>query len=166
MDLAKPVTSLKFGELTGISRRRVEDLKSAGILVPHSSGRGLAGEESIRGYCSHLRQIAAGRQAREAKTPDLKAATAALREAQKRHYDLKNAAIEGELVPLCQLQPAWNRVTRAVRSAVLAIPGRARFALPHLTVHDASVLEDICRDQLEVAALGDKAPQPDEDVRE
>jgi len=42
---------------------------------------------------------------------------------------------------------------------MLAVPGRARFQLPHLTAHDAEVLAEIVRGQLEAAALAPPAPR-------
>jgi phage terminase Nu1 subunit (DNA packaging protein) len=110
VDLAKPVTSTKFGQLTGLSERRVQALKSAGILVAHSAGRGLDALASVRAYCSYLREQAAGRAAKEAGRLDLKQETAKLKVSQRKHYDLRNSVIEKTHVPLCQLQPAWGRV--------------------------------------------------------
>jgi hypothetical protein len=43
----------------------------------------------------------------------------------------------------------------------MAIPGRARFALPHLSAADQQVLEEICRDQLEAASIVDEPPTID-----
>jgi phage terminase Nu1 subunit (DNA packaging protein) len=40
----------------------------------------------------------------------------------------------------------------------MAIPGRARFRIPHLTAYDVEVLDEILRDQLEAAAFAEKAP--------
>src|SRR5215472_11669964 len=142
--LEAPITAVKLGQLLGISERRVCALKAAGILAAHSAGRGLDIAESVRGYCDHLRCQAAGRQAKELGRLDLKQETARLKVSQRKHVDLKNAVIERTHVPLAALEPSWARVVRAVRGAVLAIPGRARFALPHLSVHDSQVLEEVC----------------------
>jgi len=40
----------------------------------------------------------------------------------------------------------------AIRAQVLGVPGRLRFRLPHLTVYDGQVAEEVCRDPLEAAA--------------
>ena len=68
------------------------------------------------------------------------------------------------MIPAEQIAGSWDRILRAVRSAVLAIPGRARFALPHLTAMDAEAIGQICRDQLEAAALSDTPPAIDVDA--
>ena len=41
---------------------------------------------------------------------------------------------------------------------MLAVPGKARFRLQHLTPRDAEVIGEIIRDQLEAAALTDQPP--------
>jgi hypothetical protein len=41
-----------------------------------------------------------------------------------------------------------------IRDAVLSIPGRVRFDLPHMTAFDQRALAKICRDVLEETAEG------------
>jgi hypothetical protein len=41
---------------------------------------------------------------------------------------------------------------------MLAVPGKARFRLQHLTPRDEEVIGEIIRDQLEAAALTDQPP--------
>ena len=43
-------------------------------------------------------------------------------------------------VKIEDIRPAWARGVLSVSSAILAIPGKARFQLPHLTAHDLEVL--------------------------
>jgi phage terminase Nu1 subunit (DNA packaging protein) len=65
-----------------------------------------------------------------------------------RNKEIKNALLKeleydrarGHPVKIEDIQPAWARVVLAVRSAMLTIPGKARFQLPHLTAHDLDVL--------------------------
>jgi phage terminase Nu1 subunit (DNA packaging protein) len=83
---------------------------------------------------------------------------ARLKIAQRRNYDLKNSILEGSAIPYEAIAPAWARVVRAIRSAMLAVPGKARFRLQHLTPRDAEVIGEIIRDQLEAAALTDQPP--------
>jgi phage terminase Nu1 subunit (DNA packaging protein) len=164
IDLQKPVSAPKFGSLTGLSERRVQALKAAGVLIGHSSGRGLDGVASIRSYCEHLRERAAGRASREAGRLDLKQETARLKVSQRKHIDLKNSVIEGSHVPLSALRPAWGRIMRAVRGGILAAPGKIRFSLPHLSPHDQQVIDDVLRDVL--TEISETPPPPDEDCRE
>jgi len=83
---------------------------------------------------------------------------ARLKISQRKNFDLKNAILEGNVVPYEQIFPAWARVVRAIRSARLAVPGKARFRLQHLTPRDAEVINEIIRDQLTAAALTDEPP--------
>jgi phage terminase Nu1 subunit (DNA packaging protein) len=69
----------------------------------------------------------------------------------------KLAEMDGRLVAVDDLVPAWTRVATAVKLAVLAIPGRARARLPHLTPHDGEALDDLCRAAL-LDALGAVKP--------
>jgi phage terminase Nu1 subunit (DNA packaging protein) len=136
--------------------RTIQNLAKDGIV--QKAGRGqyqLAA--SIRGYVKHLRDQASGRRGNH---PDIDAITegALLKREQRKSYELKNAILAASAVRIEDIAPAWARVVRGVRSGVLAIPGKARFALPHLTAHDAEELGRICRDQLEAAALGDEPP--------
>jgi len=162
LDIERPITAQKFGELTGLSERRVRELKSAGILV--SAGRGIDAPASLQNYCSHLREQAAGRAVREGGRLDLKQETAKLKVSQRKHYDLRNAVIEKTHIPLAVLEPAWARAMRAVRGGILAAPGRIRFALRHLTAHDQQVVDDVLRDVL--TKMADAPPRPDVDDRE
>jgi len=100
-------------------------------------------------------EIAAGRQGNKLNAID---ENARLKIAQRRNYDLKNSILEGSVIPYEAIAPAWARVVRAIRSAMLAIPGEARFRLQHLTPRDAEVIGEIVRDQLESAPLTDQPP--------
>ena len=102
-----------------------------------------------------MREIAAGWQGNELNAVD---ENARLKIAQRRNYDLKNSILEGSAIPYEAIAPAWARVVRAIRSAMLAIPGEARFRLQHLTPRDAEVLNESIRDQLTAAALPDEPP--------
>jgi phage terminase Nu1 subunit (DNA packaging protein) len=95
--------------------------------------------------------------------PDLSTADA-LRVEQALLAAARRRVIEQDVIPAEALAGSWDRILRAVRSAVLAIPGRARFALPHLSAADAETISRICRDQLEAAALGDNPPAIDADA--
>jgi phage terminase Nu1 subunit (DNA packaging protein) len=135
--------------------RSITELTRSGILV----GSGVRGRyllaPSVRNYVRHLREIAAGRQGSELNAVD---ENARLKMAQRRNYDLKNSILEGSAIPYETIAPAWARVVRAIRSSMMAVPGKARFRLQHLTPRDAEVLNEIIRDQLTAAALTDEPP--------
>jgi phage terminase Nu1 subunit (DNA packaging protein) len=145
-DLDAPITAPKLGGLLNLSERRVRELKASGVFPAHLSGCGLDGPVSIRNYCAALAKRAEAREAKRAEALDLRQETAKLKRAQRRHIELKNAVLEGTLVPLEELQPAWSRVARAIMTAVMAAPGRIRFQLPHLAAFDEQVIEDILRE--------------------
>lgn len=140
--------------LLDMNERTIRKYEQVGIFVKAGRGRYLVAP-SVRNYVRHLREIAAGRQGNELNAVD---ENARLKIAQRRNYDLKNAILERNSVPYEAIAPAWARVVRAIRSAMLAIPGEARFRLQHLTPRDAEVIGEIVRDQLEAAALTDQPP--------
>jgi phage terminase Nu1 subunit (DNA packaging protein) len=153
--MAEGITGQSLAGLLDLDIESIRKLTHAGIVV----GSGVRGRyllaPSVRNYVRHLREIAAGRQGNELNAVD---ENARLKIAQRRNYDLKNAILERNSVPYEAIAPAWARVVRAIRSAMLAIPGEARFRLQHLTPRDAEVIGEIIRDQLEAAALTDQPP--------
>lgn len=151
------VTAKVLASLLDLSVVNVHELAKDGTIVKvdGSTGRFLL-ETSVRTYVRHLREIAAGRQGRELNAVD---ENARLKISQRRNIDLKNAVLEGTMVPLEAIRPAWARVMRAIRTAMLAVPSSARFRLQHLTPRDGEIILEIIRDQLEAAAgLDDEPP--------
>jgi phage terminase Nu1 subunit (DNA packaging protein) len=59
----------------------------------------------------------------------------------------------GQLLDATAVEREWAGVLRAVRAGVLAVASRVRARLPHLTAHDAQVLDEELRAAL--AALGE-----------
>jgi phage terminase Nu1 subunit (DNA packaging protein) len=152
--MAEGVPAKTLAVLLDMNDRVVRRLAAEGIIVRAGRNQYLLAP-SVRNYVRHLREIAAGRQGNELNAVD---ENARLKIAQRRNYDLKNAILERNSVPYEAIAPAWARVVRAIRSAMLAIPGEARFRLQHLTPRDAEVIGEIIRDQLEAAALTDQPP--------
>jgi phage terminase Nu1 subunit (DNA packaging protein) len=58
----------------------------------------------------------------------------------------------GELVEAVAVAAEWTGIVRQVRAAILAVTSRVRAQLPHLSAHDAAVLDRELRAALE--ALG------------
>ena len=152
--MAEGVPAKTLAVLLDMDERVVRRLAAEGIIVRAGRNQYLLAP-SVRNYVRHLREVAAGRQGKELNAVD---ENARLKMAQRRNYDLKNAILERNSVPYEAIAPAWARVVRAIRSAMLAIPGEARFRLQHLTPRDAEVIGEIIRDQLEAAALTDQPP--------
>jgi phage terminase Nu1 subunit (DNA packaging protein) len=153
--MAEGITGQSLAGLLDLDMESIRKLSNAGIVV----GSGVRGRyllaPSVRNYVRHLREIAAGRQGNELNAVD---ENARLKIAQRENYELKNSVIRGSSIPYEAIAPAWARVVRAIRSAMLAIPGEARFRLQHLTPRDAEIIGEIIRDQLEAAALTDQPP--------
>ena len=152
--MAEGVSAKTLAVLLDRDERVVRRLAAEGIIVRAGRNQYLLAP-SVRNYVRHLREVAAGRQGNELNAVD---ENARLKMAQRRNYDLKNSILEGSAIPYEAIAPAWARVVRAIRSAMLAVPGKARFRLQHLTPRDAEVIGEIIRDQLEAAALTDQPP--------
>jgi phage terminase Nu1 subunit (DNA packaging protein) len=144
--MAEGITRQSLAGLLDLDMRSITELARSGIVV----GSGVRGRyllaPSVRNYVRHLREIAAGWQGNELNAVD---ENARLKIAQRRNYDLKNSILEGSAIPYEAIAPAWARVVRAIRSAMLAIPVEARFRVQHLTPRDAEVIGEIIRDKLE-----------------
>jgi phage terminase Nu1 subunit (DNA packaging protein) len=154
------ITGQSLAGLFDVDVRSIQELARDGIVIrAKTCGRYLLAP-STRNYIRHLREVAAGRKGSELNAID---ENARLKIAQRRNYDLKNSILEGSAIPYEAIAPAWARVVRAIRSAMLAVPGKARFRLQHLSPRDAEVLNEIIRDQLTAAALTDEPP-PIEDA--
>ena len=154
--MADGVPGATLAALLDLDERTIRKFAVSGIMVRAGKGQYALGP-SVRNYVRHLREAAAGRQGLDARL-NVVDESALLKREQRRNFELKNAVLANAAVPVDAIEPAWARVVRAVRSAMLAVPGRARFQLPHLTAHDAEVLAEIVRGQLEAAALSDKPP--------
>lgn len=63
--------------------------------------------------------------------------------------ELRNKLLRGELVKAADVEREWAGVLRKVRSGILAVTSRIRQQLPHLTAHDASVIDGELRRALE-----------------
>ena len=69
--------------------------------------------------------------------------------------DLRELEVQrrrGQLLEAAAVEREWAGVLRAVRAAVLAVASRVRARLPHLTVHDAQVLDEELRAALQALA--------------
>jgi phage terminase Nu1 subunit (DNA packaging protein) len=146
--------------LLDMSEASVRQYAAEGVFVKAGRGRYVL-SPSVSNYIRHLREVAAGREGKD-KELNLVDEGARLKMVQRRNLELKNAMLEGSMVPVEAIRPAWGRVMRAVRTGMLAIPNKARFRLPHLTAQDAEVIDEIIRDQLEAAAATDTPPPPAE----
>jgi terminase small subunit / prophage DNA-packing protein len=152
------VNAGELAKVLGCGSRTLYAMADEGLVVRRDRGFALAA--SVSTFVRHLQ--AARRDDRPSRS-DLSVIDE-LRTQQSLLAAARRKVIEADMIPAEAIAGAWDRILRAVRSAVLAIPGRARFDLPHLSASDAETIGRICRDQLEAAALGDRPPAIDEDA--
>jgi phage terminase Nu1 subunit (DNA packaging protein) len=140
--MAEGVTRQSLAGLLDLDLSSIAELTRSGILV----GSGVRGRyllaPSVRNYVRHLREIAAGRQGNELNAVD---ENARLKIAQRRNYDLKNAALEGALVSMDDLTEAWGVVVGTIKAMVLSIPSRCQEKLPHLPLGDIEAIRKVAR---------------------
>lgn len=140
------VTLDELAGVLGVNSRNLKTLVSRGVLIRAKRGAyPLA--SSIRRYCAHLREEAAGRDHVKAGS-----GLAIQRERETRAragaLELKNAAARGEMLPAGQVEAMWSDVLRTIRARVLALPSRLQQRLGHLTPHDVATIDRELRDAL------------------
>lgn len=72
---------------------------------------------------------------------------------------LEVARRKGELLDADAVTREWGAIVRQARAALLAVPSRVRARLPHLSAHDAGVIDREIRTALE--ALGTDHADPE-----
>lgn len=120
------MTQADFGTLVGVSRQAIGDLIARGILSSEMSGG-----EMLHAYCSHLREIAAGRLA--AGDLDLATERAGLAKAQKERVEMLNAEKRRELLPAILIEEVLAKAGSRVAGILDAIPGMVKRRVPGLT---------------------------------
>jgi phage terminase Nu1 subunit (DNA packaging protein) len=146
-----------LARLWSCSTREVRLLAERGIAVRVGPGR-YARNKSTQNYIVHLREVAAGRHSKDGSVDAVKAGVQAKLQ-RARLDEIRADMLEAKLISISDVEAAWAEVIFAIRNAVLSIPGRVRFGLPHMTSYDQRVLTGICREVLEETADG-KAPLP------
>ncbi len=61
---------------------------------------------------------------------------------------------EGELLPRAEVERTWANVAAIVKTKLLGVPSRAKHQLPHLSLDDVAVLDELIRESLEEVADG------------
>jgi len=141
------MTADQLGELLGISGRVVRELAQRGII--RKAGRGTYPvRPSVKAYCAHLREQAAGR----AGATSLTAERQRVAKEQADKLALANAVARGEMVSAKSVEAGWASILRDVRAAMLAVPSRCGSNLSHLTSHDVGEIDREIRAALEALA--------------
>ncbi|KAB0269053.1 hypothetical protein [Microvirga brassicacearum] len=150
-DFPRDVSANELAVLWGIASRNVQRLATDGI-IPRSSVRGrFPLKESTVAYLHDLREKAAGRAAGEGGMT-LAAQRSRLTDLQAQEQELKVQKLRGDVISRDEATEGWTKIARAAKAAFLALPSKIRFAIPHLTAHDAVVLGRLCRESLEDVA--------------
>jgi len=108
-------TAAALAALLGVSDRTIRDLAKRGIIVRAEDGFALA--ESVRGYCSHLRELATGRGG-EGAIASATAERARLARMQADLAETKGRKLVGELVEASEVEAEWSAVLRMVRAGM------------------------------------------------
>lgn len=137
-------TTDELADLLGLSANRLLMLSREGHIPRTSRGR-FNRRDAVRAYCEYMRKHPVGRGSAD---PAYTAAKTRAAEAQAEKLETGNALARGELIPAGDVEREWASVLRDVRAAMLAMPSRVQQRLPHLTVHDLSVMDREIRDTL------------------
>ena len=92
---------------------------------------------------------------------DLKGPSYAQSRAIKEAYHAKIAKIQfeqqsGKLVDLDEFKDKWLRVVSATRTALLAVPSKVKSQIPHLTLEEVNLVDELIREALEeISESGD-----------
>jgi len=146
---ADVVSTDELGALLGVTARTVTELGRRGIIRRAGRGRWPLAE-SIRLYCEHLRETAAGRAGADAdgRPLDLAAERAKLARAQRERVELDNAVRRGELVEVEGIRGRYAGMVTAAKSKLLGVPSKAKGRLPHLVIEDIETLEELIHEAL------------------
>src|SRR3954453_13906206 len=138
------MTGPELAGLLGCGPRMVRSLAGRGLVKRARHGR-YEVAASIKTYVGHLREQAAGRIGHDPSI-DIVRENALLRRAKRRMLEIKHERLSGSLISLEEVKELWSCIVVNVRTIALAIPSRAREALPHLSRLDLNTLDDICRE--------------------
>jgi phage terminase Nu1 subunit (DNA packaging protein) len=156
-DVTETMNTNALANLLGLSTRAVRALAARGIVIRRTARGKFRVAESVRGYCAHLREIAAGRGGEEA-VLELSAERAKLAHEQTIGHALKNASLRGELVEASAVEREWGDALRLVRAGMLALPSRVQQRL-NLVAADVAVIDREVRDLLMEIGNGDFTPE-------
>lgn len=143
-----------FAKAIGVSAGRVSQMISKGLPVEADGKIDVArGRLWINLNIDVGRSLAQGQSAfefsEEKHRHTLTAEKTRLAKEQADAAELKNQLLRGELVKASDVEREWAAVLRKIRAGVLSVTSRIRQQLPHLTAHDANVVDAEIRRALE-----------------
>jgi terminase small subunit / prophage DNA-packing protein len=145
------VSANDLGVYLGISGRAVREHAANGVLTKSKKGRYRIPDAIIQ-YCSHFRDLAAGKGGAGVAAATATERTRLLR-AQAAAQEARNAQVIGSMLDAVEVEKGWSDIVRQSRAAVLAVPARCQQRLPHLTIHDINEFDLELREALR--ALGE-----------
>lgn len=116
------VTQKELGEYLGLTRARVSQLQTAGVIPPRDPSRGTPLRSSVLAFISHLQGRRDPKAEEEGFDYDIELA-------REKHYKAEKAKMDAEeqagiLVPVSEVVRAWSSVLVVVRSRLLSLPRR------------------------------------------
>lgn len=133
VNLSERTTQQGFGDVVGVGQSAVSEMVSRGILRPE----GTLGEW-LDDYCSHLREVAAGRAA--SGDLDLAMERAGLAKAQRERIEMQNAVTRRELAPTYLLEEVLAKAGARAAKILDTIPGVIRRREPSLSAETISAI--------------------------
>ncbi|KAF1722650.1 hypothetical protein [Pseudoxanthomonas wuyuanensis] len=152
-------SAAELAALLDVSARRIRELAQEGV-VPRAPGGRYETQAGVRGYIASLRAAAKAKPT----TVDPQVAAAAIDGRQQRarlarlqadRVELEIQRERGRLVDAREIRTAYVTLVTQARNRLLAVPGAAKGHMPHLTVDEVEMLEELISRALEEVADGD-----------
>lgn len=144
--LDRRMTQEQFGDLVGISQQAVSDLVAREIVKPEATAA-----RNLIAYCDHLREVAAGREAKG--DLDLVTERARLAKLQADRVELQNQRTRREVAPTELLELSIAAIGRQIKGRLEAIPVALRRRSTAMTPEDFAFVES------EIAAVANLAAE-------
>lgn len=144
--LPETCNATTLGAILDVSRRNVLDWAARGLLVKAEAKGQYKTLESIHAYLKGLRAEAGGRSSKGGRHLADERAEVAFVDRQIK--ELKLAQMRGDVLTLDEVAASWSEFATMVKAAMLAVPGRVRSEIPHVTAHDAETIKRLVRNSL------------------
>jgi phage terminase Nu1 subunit (DNA packaging protein) len=136
VNLGKTTTQKEFAELIGVSEAAVSGMLNRGVI---KIGQTLG--EWLIGYCTHIREQAAGRAAKG--DLDLATERAALAREQRIKIEMQNAVTRREQGPIDAMEIGLADLLAKVGKQLDTIPAKLRVASDKLTADDLDIVSSV-----------------------
>ncbi len=148
-----------YAKRRGQSRTAIQRAIREGRLTQRSVGQDARGRWLIdpiladREWEAHTRPKVTAEKTRPVGKPSgLALATQRERESRAKLAELEYQKKSASLVRASEVEHRWSAIVVGVRTSLLGLPTRTKQRLPHLTVADLAVLDDLIRETLEELA--------------